>query len=100
MDKSIKRTEKEIDEVTQRGEQFVREHPRSMFGDDNVQSLEGFKEIIRLVKEGKPAFFIREHMKREQEQGEDEDSDERWHYENEIDNIVDWLEGQTDEAPY
>lgn len=96
MDESIKRTKKEIDDVLKKGDDFVKAHPQSMFGDDNVQPFEEFKEIMRMAKEGTSAALLRAKIKKDYENEEDE----RMHLENMADDAVDWLEGLTDEDPY
>lgn len=99
MDKSIKRTEQEIDEMIKRGEKFVKVWPQSAFGDDNLQPFREFKKIMRMAKEGKSTAQIRERLRRDSEYM---DADERMHLEDTVEDDIRWLEGLTseDEDPY
>jgi predicted transcriptional regulator len=47
------RTKKEIDAEVKKGEKFVKEHPYSMFGNDNAKQFKLFMRIIDMVREGK-----------------------------------------------
>lgn len=98
MDKSIKRTEQEIDEIIRKGQEFVKEHPQSMFGDDNVEPFEFFKILCQKAKKGYSASMLRREIEREY--ADEEDEDERMHLENMAEDDVDWLAGESDEAPY
>jgi len=98
LDESIKRTEQEIDAVIQKGQQFVKEHPRSMFGDDNIGPFRTFKRLCEMAKQGYSADYLRRWIEKEYEDVEDEE--ERMHLENQANDAVDWLTGEHDEAPY
>jgi len=97
LDKSIKRTEQEIDAVIQAGQQFVKEWPRSMFGDDNIGPFRTFKKLCEMAKQGYSADYLRRWIEKE---FEDEEDEERLHLENEANDIVDWLSGKHNEKPY
>jgi hypothetical protein len=47
-----RRTDAEIDAMIEKGEEFVRRSPESMFGDDNVRSFEIFKKFTEKFKAG------------------------------------------------
>lgn len=82
------RTDKEIEEVTKRGEKFIKQHPVTMFGGDNVHDFKIFKKIVE--KRTKPPSVIREFI---------EDAYE-CHDEQVATDTLDWLLGECDEAPY
>jgi len=97
MDESIKRTKEEIDAVIQKGQQFIKEHPQSMFGDDNIGPFNTFKRLCEMAKKGYSVDYLRRWIEKE---FEDEEDEERLHFENEANDIVDWLAGEHDEQPY
>jgi len=99
MHKSIKRDKQEIDEMTKKGEEFVKEHPQSMFGDDNTQPFEDFKELIKMAKEGKSIEELRDWIEEEYgEEDEDlEEKDENDRLREEAETVIQWLSGESDE---
>lgn len=97
MHESIKRTEQEIDAVIKAGEKFVEQHPQSVFGDDNIKPFTVFKKICEKAKQGESAEQLRRWIILKYE---DEEEDERLTLENEANDIIDWLAGEHDEAPY
>jgi len=98
LDKSIKRTEQEIDAAILKGQQFVKEHPRTMFGDDNIGPFRTFKRLCEMAKQGYSVDYLRRWIEKEFEDIEDEE--ERLHLDNDANTVVDWLSGETDEEPY
>jgi len=46
------RTVAEIKYQMEVGEKFIKEHPRSMFGDDNVKDFQIFKKIVEKAQKG------------------------------------------------
>ena len=98
MHETIKRTEQEIDEQVQKGKQFVNEHPRSMFGDDNITPFRAFKSLCEMAKQGYSADSLRRWIEKEYE--DEEDQDERMHLENQADDVVNWLSGESKDEPY
>ena len=47
------RTKEEIEAEIKKGEEFVKQHPFSMFGDDNKKGFDLFKRIVGLYQKGK-----------------------------------------------
>jgi hypothetical protein len=98
------KTKEEIEAEIKLAEKFVKEHPESMFGDDNRQSVKMFKRIMEMVLSGKDVIEIENfvenigynieftgHLDR------DEDEEEIMHIENEASDFLDWLKGKSDE---
>lgn len=44
------RTNEEIEAMREKGKAFIKEHPKTFFGDDNVKDFTLFERIISLVK--------------------------------------------------
>lgn len=82
------RTDKEIKEVTKRGEEFIKEHPTSMFGDDNVHDFKIFQKIVGMRT--RSPYSIRAFI----EDAYEDDDRQR------AEDTLDWLLGDSDEAPY
>lgn len=49
------RSHEEIQAEREAGEKFIKEHPRSMFGDDNVRRFRIFEKIIEKSERGETA---------------------------------------------
>jgi len=79
------RTEKEIEEEVKAGEEFVRKHPYSMFGNDNMADFEAFKRIIKLVEE-KSIDVVEQQI---YDMDEDEEQTRAL-------DVIDWLRGDID----
>jgi hypothetical protein len=52
------RTQEEVDKEMKSGEEFVRDHPYSMFGTDNVRQFKIFKEVIKMCQSGTPRYKL------------------------------------------
>lgn len=77
------RTTEEIREEIKKGEEFIKDWPVSAFGDDNVATLEKFKELSQRIIDGEDVEDIEEEL-----------ADEINDYDNggdRICRILDWL---------
>ena len=86
------RTEKEIEEQIKKGQEFIKEHPKSMFGDDNVKQFNVFLKIIEKFKKGKSLESIEDFVA---DAYEDDDEEIYGH----AMATIDWLRG-TEETIY
>lgn len=91
------KTKEEIEAEIKLAEEFVKKHPCSIFGDNNVKHLNIFKRICRAYLGGKPLDVLQ----RENDESEDEEDAEYSEEEEEesiyIDDIINWLRGEMDE---
>jgi len=80
------RTKEEIEAEIKKGEEFVKQHPYSMFGDDNKAHLNFFKRIIDMFQKGKTLDEIESLI-------EDAYADEEQTF---AFDVVDWLRGDNE----
>lgn len=82
------KTKEQIEAETKKGEEFVKVHPRSIFGTDNVAHLKLFKRIVGLFQNGKTLDEI-ETLIDDAYEGEEQGT---------AFDVVDWLRGDSDEG--
>jgi hypothetical protein len=92
MNPSIKVTEKQIDDVLTWGLSFSTKYPESKFGTNNKQGFNVVRRILNQAKNGKSIETIKEN-----EDLENLENDEEYF---KVSNIIEWLSGDSDEAPY
>jgi hypothetical protein len=85
------RTRKEIEEMTAKGEAFVKQSPRSMFGTDNTMQFGVFKRVMKRYLDGESITSL-EIEADECEDFADEGTPDEAFYQS-----VQWLKGESDE---
>jgi len=81
------RTKEEIEAEIKKGEKFIKEHPHSMFGDDNVAHFKRFKELVEMALNGKTVDEIENFV-----DNAHEDEHDMFSYD-----VVEWLRGDVNE---
>lgn len=81
------RTQHEIDEQLKKGEAFVKEHPQTMFGDDNMAQFNLFKRIIEQYKKYPDLNTLETFI------DDAYDDDDRLF----ADDVVSWLRGESED---
>lgn len=90
--KSIKpKTREEIEVEIKRAEEFAKEHPTSIFGDDNVRKVAHFKRICNAYLSGKSLGVLDAECQNEDFDDDDEEAMEKNSFENDI---INWLRGE------
>jgi len=87
------KTKEQVEEEIKRAEEFAKEHPTSMFGDDNVHKVAIFKRLYREYLNGRTIEQIRTEV---WDDGDDLDEDDEQGLEENTfeDDIVSWLAGE------
>lgn len=85
--RSDMRTKDEIEAEIKKGEEFVKQHPRSIFGTDNKTHLRLFKRIIEMFQDGKTLDEI-EDLISEAYEGDEQST---------AFGVIDWLRGDAEE---
>ena len=70
------KTKEQVEEEIKRAEEFAKEHPTSMFGDDNVHKVAIFKRLYREYLNGRTIEQIRTEVWDDAEDLDDDDEDE------------------------
>jgi hypothetical protein len=87
----VPKTKEQVEEEIKRAEEFAKEHPTSMFGDNNVKKVERFKRICNAYLDGKNLDELADKNDENADDGliGNEESSE-------IDDYINWLRGELD----
>lgn len=98
------KTRKEVEDEIKRAEEFAKEHPCNMFGDDNVKKVATFKRICNAYLNGTSLDTLETENNEDANDIEDEEDSENYEgtgYDeeenNDIDGIISWLRGEEGE---
>lgn len=94
------KTKEQVEAEIKRAEEFAKEHPTNMFGDNNIRKVNIFKRVCKEYLEGKDLFTLEmenTNAGRDLEDDEDEEGLEENSY---IDDIINWLHGDLDEEHF
>jgi transcriptional regulator of heat shock response len=91
------KTKEEIEVEIKRAEEFVKEHPTSIFGTDNVKHLRIFKRICNAYLSGKTLDALQEENDKDEDEEDMEYSEEEEEESMYMDDIINWLRGEMDE---